>query len=327
MKWQAINGLLFFLLFVSLGFPSPGEAVSATAPVILSFDATAAVNTISIVPEGRQRFVTTLCDGRPCVRMIREPGETNFTWALNVASDSWFDRVGDAILTFEYIATSTQISWMCFDSAFHAFHQFTDPIFASEINLDRYHSMIPLKQIDLGNGRSRNIYRLRKVLFADRLDNCADLKFIPGRDGFVGLCRVTLKIFPVSRPIHAKPPQLLKLVNYFYQTLLDRPPTPFERELTEQGFQNRTLELHSFVSNLLKTRENLERNYYPFKTSAAARQFYRLLCRRLPSIQEANWFYSYVQTKEIDWTIRLFLEKYYAEIIETACNALLDSQQ
>ena len=269
------------------------EHKSASKIVTCTYEAGSNNNSLNVRPFPGQQFALDHKNGATCAVMILSQGAENASWYVDVADEHWFDQVGDAILTIDYIAPpDLPFPLITLDSAFYSYHQVQDPILAEELKNEHGQVHRMNAQIDLGNNMFRNSYKIRKIRFGNHLPNHADfilnLQENPSQSANIGLCRMTLRLQSVSPKPFFIPITFRDLIPHFYQTILERQPTKKELAVLESEFRAGHLQLREFLRNLLKSWEYLQKNFFPLERTDAVRRLFRITCGRNPRISEIN---------------------------------------
>ncbi|MFZ2961409.1 MAG: hypothetical protein WA705_31415 [Candidatus Ozemobacteraceae bacterium] len=310
---------------------------AASASVTLLYEAGGTRNSILLRTAGNQRMFLSKVNGMECLAQARDSGEKNTDWNCDILDQHWCNALADGLLVVDYIASEADLRWLVVDSGFHAFYGFNDPPFWAERNSDLTFGQVAYKSFVLGNDVRQSFFRLRKVLFANRLPFHADFKLCPDKKSFVGIRRIVLRLFPVEKqkkteipkgmgtpgtPEAATPISLRNLLNAFYRNLLDRLPEAWEIRRWEQSYQKQEISTFFLLRNILQSSEYQDKCYSPLRKKDAIKALYVRACGRNPSAYEMNWFYSYSSSANLTFGMRVFVEKYYAEIVEHAIDFL-----
>ena len=288
----------------------------ASETINLLFDAGRSDNSLILRPIGKQQFAQTVVNGLPCIQLVSDNVENEESWNFDVADNKWFDKSGDALVVIEYIASETDIRWMHYDSDFHTFHQFDSSVFFQEIRDDVRFAQLLVHKVSLGNDVYRSIFRLKKVRFANRLSANADFCFFSRRKMFVGIRAIRLRLTAKKQDENTHMVSCEACLHHLYRNLLRRNPETWEIAKAKNAIQSGQTKLFFFIRNLLQTSEFLENNYYSSETTDGIKRIFRLTCARNPTSFEINNFFSLVSMMNIDFALRVFIEKYYTEMLE-----------
>lgn len=315
-RWLAALLAATALILIAAPFPGSGNPASGTLTFV--FEPGSATSTIRIQPVGNQKFVQVIVNGFSCLSMDRKTGEKNPSWNFTVDRKAWNNMVADGELLIEYVASETELRWLHYDASFHEYHRFPASVFPIELSADSHFPLVSAQRFRFPGEIIRNIFSLRKARFSGRLEGGADFKLSTNQGPFIGFHRIILRVRPVPPAPPAREVTIRDLVSHFFRKMLERPPKGWELQRYEKSWADREYWLFFFLEKLMYSREFQEKTFLSQERETGIRKLFRALFHRDPTPPELNYTYVTTLGSKLDMAARIFVEKYYGEMVENA---------